>query len=85
LLAVSVMHHFQQKDNVHQCHYCGVSLANGWKSNFSGHLHYKVTTCDNGHENQVTVLFDGSGHDNFIKEKNLELIIHFFRYDKPVL
>lgn len=76
-------HNVNEEDILHQCAYCGINISDfEWLSEFFGSNHYKVTSCTCGKENRVKIQFCGSGHDNFNQEKNLEMKIEHYRFDK---
>jgi len=77
------MHIIQESDILDQCIYCGKEIQDSdWNSIFFAGHHYKIVKCKCGKENSVKCKFHGSGHDEFTNEKDLEIILKQFRYDK---
>ena len=77
-------HHVVQEGNIiKQCIYCGRDLSSErWDNEISGSHFYKTLKCRCGKVCRVKINYLSSGHDNFNKEKNLEMKIEHFRHDK---
>lgn len=66
-----MIHHLISEDEVlHKCVYCGKGLdTTNWKSDFHVRKHYKTVKCECGKENQMTIRFQGSGHDTWLAKR----------------
>lgn len=69
-----VSHIITEEDLKHVCLYCKneLPIETNWNSSFSGSIHYKSTTCSCGHDIDIKVTFQGSGHDSWANINSLE-------------
>jgi hypothetical protein len=61
-------HHLLKEEGILEtCIYCGRGLdASSWKTSLHLRKHYKVTKCECGKEQKITVPYPSSGHDDWV-------------------